>query len=397
MVFRAAVVVPLITAACGETNIEVIDPLVDLETDDSLPDGFVADNRPLNPSTSFEMPCPWREVPDPADNPFLFVNVAPDAIQSIDQPKFVSIGAAKKMLNFEDVIVCEINGIVRAFPERILLYHEIVNMCWDTADGPKYSYLTYCPLVRTGVHFVHPFECNKPRRHSFGVSGGLYNGNLIVFDRLSLVEPGPTDVFVQMYAGGLGGSCTTVEPQFAAMSWMMFKLLYPKGEVLSEDTGFVPDGGYDYFIHPYDFHWRSGDYWFPLDLDDNRLRRLEPVYGVLTPGEVRAYTTGKINYVANERIGGEDIVVWNDSDLGGTAAFQAVLEGTKLTFEFLGRESHQLPLYRDEETGSIWTFDGIAVEGPLKGKRLPRATAMRSLWFAWAALYPETSLYTPGG
>ena len=397
MVFLAAVLVPLIIVACSETNIEVIDPTVDLDTDDSLPDGFVADNRPINPPTSFEMPCPWREVPDPADNPFLVANLGPDMIPSIDQPKFVSIKEAATMLNFEDVIVCEIDGIVRAFPERILLHHEIVNMCWDTADGPKYSYLTYCPIVRTGVHFVHPFECNKPRRNSFGVSGGLYNGNLMMFDRGSRAEAGPPDLFVQMYGGGVFGTCTTVDPQFTAMSWMMFKLLYPKGEVLSEDTGMVPAGGYDFFEHPYDFHWLSGDYWFPLDFDDDRLNRLEAVYGVLTPGEVRAYTIRKTNYVANEQIGGEDIVVWNDAGLGGTAAFQAILEGVKLTFEFLGRESHQLPLYRDEETGSIWTFDGIAVEGPLKGKRLPRATGMRSFWFAWAALYPETSLFIPGG
>ncbi|MCK5618351.1 MAG: hypothetical protein KAJ17_03070, partial [Candidatus Krumholzibacteria bacterium] len=78
MVFLAAVLVPLITAGCSETNIEVIDPTVDLDTDDSLPDGFVADNRPINPPTSFEMPCPWREVPDPADNPFLVANLGPD-------------------------------------------------------------------------------------------------------------------------------------------------------------------------------------------------------------------------------------------------------------------------------------------------------------------------------
>ena len=85
----------------------------------------------------------------------------------------------------------------------------------------------------------------------------------------------------------------------------------------------------------------------------------------------------------------------NDNTLGSTMAFQANAGQGDLTFSFLGRESHGLPLYRDEETGSTWTFDGIAVEGPLQGIRLPRATGFRSFWFAWSSMYPGTLLHDP--
>jgi len=388
-----------LSLACSETNVEVIDPTLDVETDDSLPDGFVSDDRPPNPPTTFELPCPWREVSDPVDNPYLFGNLGPDQIKSIDQPTFVPVRRAGNMLNFEQVIACEIDGTVRAFPVRILLHHEIVNMCWDTTDGPKYSYLTYCPLVNAAVHFVHAHECNKPRRNAFGVSGGVFNGNLITFDRgsLSPTGEGTPDLFVQLYAGGVFGSCTTVEPQFTSMTWAMFTRLYPKGELLSEDTGLVPQGGYDYFEHPYSFYWRTADIWFPLDFDDDRVaRKMETMYGVLTPDAVKAYGTRGTDYVLNDELGGHRVVVWNDSQLVSTAAFQAIARGRTLTFSFRGRESHGLPLYQDEETGSLWTFDGIAVDGPMAGERLPKMTGVRVFWFAWAALYPETELYMPG-
>jgi hypothetical protein len=387
-----------LAAGCSETHVEVVDPPVDLESDDSLPDGFVADDRPPNPPTTFVMPCPWREVSDPANNPYLVANLGPDLIPSIDEPKYVPVNRASTMLNFERVIACEIDGVVRAFPVRILLHHEIVNMCWDTADGPKYSYLTYCPLVDAGVHFVHPHRCDTPRRQTFGVSGGIFNGNLITFDRSSIPPHGggPPDLFVQLYAGGINGTCTTVEPQFTSMSWAMFRRLYPEGQVLSEDTGVRPGGGYDFFDHPYSFYWRTGDIWFPLDFDDDRVARvMEPMFGVVTPGATKAYGTRGASYVVNDELGGNRVVVWNDSGLAATTAFQAVVEGQALTFVYHGRESHKLPLYEDEETGSLWTFDGIAVKGPLAGKRLPKVIGIYVFWFAWAALFPETQLYMP--
>jgi hypothetical protein len=52
-----------------------------------------------------------------------------------------------------------------------------------------------------------------------------------------------------------------------------------------------------------------------------------------------------------------------------------------------------LPLFEDEETGSLWIFDGIAVRGPLKGKRLAQMVGYRSFWFAWAAFFPETLVH----
>jgi hypothetical protein len=297
----------------------------------------------------------------------------------------------------DPVVVCEYDGQVRVLPIRILLYHEIVNMCWETDDGPQYSFLTYCPLVDAAVHFVHDHECYRTKGHTFGVSGALFNGNLVMYDRSSLKgRNGGRDWYVQLYGGGIFGTCTEVEPQITHMSWAMVRRLYPEAELLSEDTGVVPAEGYEFFDHVYSYHWRVGDFWFPLDLDDDRgVDEMRTVFGVLTPDGAKAYWTSGTDYVRNDTLGSYDVVVWNDSKFKCSAAFEPFVDGQKLTFSQLGRESHGLPLYIDEETGSYWTFDGIAVKGPLTGKRLPKVYGFRLFWFAWAALYPETDLFVP--
>ncbi|MFB6240203.1 MAG: DUF3179 domain-containing (seleno)protein, partial [Gemmatimonadota bacterium] len=47
----------------------------------------------------------------------------------------------------------------------------------------------------------------------------------------------------------------------------------------------------------------------------------------------------------------------------------------------------------DRGTGSTWTLDGRAVDGPLEGARLePVREAYVAFWFAWALFQPETEI-----
>lgn len=118
----------------------------------------------------------------------------------------------------------------------------------------------------------------------------------------------------------------------------------------------------------------------------------DPVYGVYTPTQTKAYPIDFFNRrVLNDSVGGVDIVLFNDQS--ATVAFESVVEGQALTFALLDRDKNGLPLFEDEETGSLWTFDGIAVRGPLEGKRLARMVGYRSFWFAWAAFFPETLVH----
>jgi hypothetical protein len=47
----------------------------------------------------------------------------------------------------------------------------------------------------------------------------------------------------------------------------------------------------------------------------------------------------------------------------------------------------------DEKTGSRWDITGRATSGELKGWTLQWLDGTEVKWFAWAAEYPQTSIY----
>jgi len=397
----AAVIAAVVVAGCSETTVDV------LETNDgpapgdsSLPNGFVAFNRPPNPPLSFTVPCPLNDVPDGVDNPNVMLGCPfADCIPAIEAPDFAPVRDAG-VVDYERVVVVEMDGQVRGFPIRILMYHEVVNICWTLSDGTKkFTALTYCPIVDVAVHFVPDLDCGGPgpiKNYGYGVSAGLYNGNLIVYRRGTVGEI--DGLFVQMYGGGLNDNCLAIARVATDMPVSLFAKLYPNGEILTENTGWPePDGGYDLFDHPYAEFWLSPDLCvnglcFPVSSTDGRLYIKESVYGVYTPAQTKAYAIDDFDRrVVNDSLGGVSIVLFNDRQ--ATVAFESVVDGQKLTFSLLDRDRNGLPLFEDEETGSLWTFDGIAVRGPLEGTRLAQMVGYRSFWFAWAAFFPETLVH----
>ena len=89
-----------------------------------------------------------------------------DGISSIDNPKFVSVHDVTFMDDSDRVLGITINETSKAYPIKILNWHEIVN---DSIDDVFYS-ITYCPLCGTGMAFNS--EVNQ-QVLSFGVSGLL--------------------------------------------------------------------------------------------------------------------------------------------------------------------------------------------------------------------------------
>lgn len=96
-----------------------------------------------------------------------------DGIPSIDRPRFLSADTADRHLSEGDIIMgVHLNGQARAYPQNILVWHEIVN---DTVGGKNVA-VTYCPLTGTGVGF-------ERGETELGVSGRLVNSNMLMYDR----------------------------------------------------------------------------------------------------------------------------------------------------------------------------------------------------------------------
>ena len=99
-----------------------------------------------------------------------------DGIPSIDNPKFVELDKMSDLAGTEPVIGLEINGDARAYPLRILIWHEIVN---DVIGGTPIA-VTYCPLCNSAVVFDRRFE---GKVLDFGTTGKLRNSDLVMYDR----------------------------------------------------------------------------------------------------------------------------------------------------------------------------------------------------------------------
>ena len=101
-----------------------------------------------------------------------------DGIPSIDQPKDISAAESDRFLHPKDVVFgLHYRGVIKAYPQKVLVWHEIVN---DEVNGDKIS-VTYCPLTGSVVGFRG--RSREGAILTFGTSGKLVNSNLLMYDR----------------------------------------------------------------------------------------------------------------------------------------------------------------------------------------------------------------------
>jgi hypothetical protein len=157
--------------------------------------------------------------------------VRKDGIPSIDEPKFTNANDADLWLQDDDVVFglkYEFNGDsdIYAYPQRILVFHEIANHKVLGED----LVISYCPLTGTAIGYYPPDGIGE-----FGVSGKLVNSNLTMYDR-------ETDSYwPQIYGTAINGDRTgerLTEFPVVWTTWGMWKSAHPNTKVLSKDTGF---------------------------------------------------------------------------------------------------------------------------------------------------------------
>jgi hypothetical protein len=296
-----------------------------------------------------------------------------DGIPSIDNPKFVP--AKDAGLQDSDLVLgLNINGDIRAYPLKILVWHEIVN---DEVGGTRVA-VTYCPLCFTNQVFKRTID---DQTVEFGTSGKLYNSNLVMYDRTS--ESLWSQALGQAIAGEHSGKKLERIP-FDVAFWSEWKVLYPESQVLSQDTGF----GRPYGVDPYGNYYTDPDILFPVSHRDDRLGPKEIVVGLENEGSYRAYHLQQIedSHVINDDINGKKIVLMSLHPFMARA-YDRTLDGQVLDFRY-----HDGKIV-DKQTSSTWNFEGEAIEGEMKGKQLTRLPFDEGFWFEWVAFHPDTSLY----
>jgi hypothetical protein len=172
-----------------------------------------------------------------------------DGIPAIDQPSFVPATAARDIGPHEPVISVHIGGEARAYPLRILIWHEIVN---DTIGGTPIA-VTWCPLCNASVVFDR--RVAGPIL-SFG-TGKLRNSDLVMYDRES--EGWWQHFTDECVVGALVGAQLKYVPA-RVESIERFRARYPSGSVLlppglgARRYGINPYTGYDRAERPFLYH-----------------------------------------------------------------------------------------------------------------------------------------------
>lgn len=319
-----------------------------------------------------------------------------DGIPAVDEPRFLPIDRVDWLVDREPVIAFGLGDEWRAYPIQVLIWHEIVND--SVADTPVA--ITFCPLCHTAIAFDRRLA---DRVLDFGTTGNLRHSDLVMYDRQT--ESWWQQATGQGIVGELTGEQLKLLPS-QLISWDQFKAEHPDGQVLSRETGHPRD----YDRNPYPGYDRVDSDPFLLDdktLMDGRLSPKVRILGVMLNHESVAYPFPFLRDapVINDEIGGTPVVVlWQDgasSGLGGetvaggeivgaATAYGRVLDGRELTFESGGEGQ-----MRDAQSGSTWSFEGIALDGPMLGKRLEPIVSDSPFWFAWAIFRPDTRIWMP--
>ncbi|NKB71675.1 MAG: DUF3179 domain-containing protein [Candidatus Latescibacteria bacterium] len=317
--------------------------------------------------------------------------VPKDGIPALTNPSFVGAARANYLQPGDLVLGMVVNGQAKAYPHNIGWWHEIIN---DRVGGHPVC-VTFCPLTGTGL--VYDGLASNGRQFELGVSGLLYNNNLIMYDRRDGRTLYP-QIFSTAVEGPRQGESLTLLP-VVETTWDTWRRLYPETQVVSGNTGFSRN----YEVYPYSDYRVNHQYLIfglepALRQNPNDFARFydskDMVLGVRLNGDPKAYPFAALGdrQLVHDQVGDVDIVVVWDQAAQLAIPFAREVDGQVLDFDIDAEQGFPFSLI-DRQTGSRWSSTGAAVEGPLAGHQLVQIPAHNSFWFAWVTFWQDTDLW----
>ena len=288
-----------------------------------------------------------------------------DGIPALDHPKLIAAADADDLLDDDLVFGVEINGDARAYPLRIIGWHEMFN---EVIGGVPVA-LAYCTLCGSGILFETQVE-GRDRPFVFGSLGLLYRSNKLMFDR-------ETDSLWNQFTGKPvvgplvdSGIQLKVLPVVIA-SWARWRESHPETRVLSLDTGYRRDYGSGVVYTDY---FASQDLMFPARVNEGRLRKKDYVFGIRNVAAAKAWPlevfTG--GAVINDAVGLREVVLIGDAETRTVRAYERGGRVFRATAEW----------NRLHGPGGLWELEEEMLVGP-DGTRLARVPGHVAYWFAW--------------
>ncbi len=306
-----------------------------------------------------------------------------DGIPAIDRPRFRPPGPG--LLADDDVVFGLVRGgQARAYPQLILVWHEIVNDRFT--DGPLS--ITYCPLAGSVVGYRGRAPDGRP--YTFGTTGELVNSSLLMYDR----QTGSTwpQILGEAITGPARGHALEAVP-LEWTTWGRWRTLHPNTAVLSTSTGYLRPYGTDPYgsYRPLSGYYSDGNIIFPVMRHSRRFPAKEVFIGVV---HGRAHIAARKQSLRDRGVltagaAGEPVMFLYDPALDdGRAFLPRTADGLLRLAPLTGRPGY----YHDAASGSVWDSSGTAVHGAPRGAVLPRLPAFSVMWFAWYAFFPGTAV-----
>ena len=302
--------------------------------------------------------------------------VRKDGIPALVNPTHIGAAQAHYLEDDELVFGVEINGDERAYPLRILDWHEMFN---DVVGGVPVA-LAYCTLCGSGILYeTHVAGRSQP--FVLGSSGFLYRSNKLMYDRET--NSLWNQFLGRPVVGPLTGSGLELKIRPVAItSWKDWLRRHPDTKVLSLDTGFNRDYTPG---RAYGKYFASPELMFPARVPNKQLRPKDFVFA-LREGEhekawpLAAFEGGR---VINDSIGELDVVLIGNAATRTVRAYRAGGRVFSAADAGLGKL---------EAGGRTWRVEEEALIDAA-GDRLARLPGHIAYWFAWSGFRTNAPLY----
>lgn len=311
------------------------------------------------------------------------------SIPSLYNPEFMNISEASMSLEAQDVVFVvpledDANTSVLIIPQKILLWHEVINL----ANKDYSLVITYSPA--SGSLVVYDTKVGS-RTLYFDINGQIYNTNTILVDRNT------GSLWSQLYGMSILGPLQGIGLLILPSYWTTWDKA--RDSYLDDKTAQVlktPRTQQRYGQDPYgsylsdDTYYQNDTLIYPLNIIDTRLRSKTPILGI----ELNTYFMAiDIEYVKEKKyvnfyMGLTPLLAYHDEDLGVVRVYNRDIWPGKTPAIFRVENNTLI----DIQTKSVWSVTGECISGNLQGIQMEELFGAYSFWFVWAAHNPETDI-----
>ncbi|MEP7012618.1 MAG: DUF3179 domain-containing protein [Acidobacteriota bacterium] len=302
-----------------------------------------------------------------------------EGIPALDLPTAIPAAKAGYLHDGEKVFGVQLGGEARAYPLRILDWHEMLN---DQVGGRPVT-LSYCTLCGAGILYDTRTPSGKP--YTFGTSGLLYRSNKLMVDRQTLTLW--NNLTGEPVVGRLAESPIRLAIlPLTLTTWKEWRTRHPETTTLALDAALVGRYGFNYQPGAADRQRRGVS--FPVWQKSAALDPKAEIFALRVgdPPKVYPIETLLAERIVNDTVGASPVVLLADPASGAVRAFA---RGDRT---FRSGKNGEL-VDQDERVWQV-AEESLSAEGREPLLRLP---GHQAFWFGWYGFYPGSEIYRGRG